>query len=144
MIVIDFTKTVKCPITANSVKKIVLSVGKKNKKIKGIIEVGIIGEKRIKKLNNIYRGIDKTTDVLSFAWQEESKVQGEYLGQIFICYPQIQKQAKEYKVTIKEEFTRMLIHGLLHIIGYDHEKKKEAEKMFSLQEKELAKIIPLR
>lgn len=100
----------------------------------GELEINIVGDKAIKDLNFRYRGKNKVTDVLSFAWQEDKKVRTKYLGQIYICYPQIERQAKEFKVKPREEFVRMLAHGFLHIIGYDHIKKKEAEKMFKIQE----------
>jgi probable rRNA maturation factor len=57
------------------------------------------------------------------------------LGQIFIAYPQIKRQAKQYKISEKEEFVRMLVHGLLHLVGYDHNTIKDEKKMLNLQEK---------
>ena len=57
------------------------------------------------------------------------------LGDIIICIPQVRRQAKEYKVSFQEEFLRIVIHGVLHLVGHDHIKKADARKMFSLQEK---------
>lgn len=108
------------------------------KKIKGDVEINIVGEKEIKSLNKKYRNKNKVTDVLSFAWQEDKKIKSNFLGQIYICLPQIKRQAKEYNVTIKEEFKRMLIHGLLHLVGYDHQIDKDEKKMFALQDKILS------
>ena len=135
MVEIEFNKTVKCPWTEKKVSKIVQICAKKEKKVKGIIDIEIVGDKRIKSINKSYRGIDRVTDVLSFAWQEDKSFQSNYLGQIFVSYPTIVRQAKAYSVTTKEEFIRMLVHGLLHLVGYDHVAKKDAEKMFSIQEK---------
>ncbi len=106
----------------------------KKTKVNGEVEVNIIGDKEIKDLNNRYRGLNKVTDVLSFAWQEDEVVKTNYLGQIYISYPQIVRQAKELSIDTDEEFVRMLTHGFLHIIGHDHLKKKEAEIMFKIQE----------
>ncbi len=133
MISLDFNKRVKCPWTQSEVEKVFKIIQNKTKE-NGELEVNIVGDKEIKDLNFRYRGKNKTTDVLSFAWQEDKLVKTKNLGQIYICYPQIVRQAKEFKVKIKEEFVRMLAHGFLHIIGHDHEKKKEAEIMFKIQE----------
>jgi probable rRNA maturation factor len=99
------------------------------------LEINIVGDYLIKKLNNHYRGINKKTDVLAFAWQEEKEIKNNFLGQIYISYPQIIRQSKTYKITVKEEVTRMTIHGILHLLGYDHKNKNDSKLMFSLQEK---------
>ena len=110
-------------------------------KVSGELEINIVGDAEIKDLNFRYRGKNKATDVLSFAWQEDKLIKSSNLGQIYICYPQIERQAKEFKVAVKEEFVRMLAHGFLHIIGYNHEKKKDAEKMFKIQEEIVSKFV---
>jgi len=141
MIAVEFSKTIKCIWTEARVKKIVHFVAKHQKKIKGTVEVGIIGEKKMKSINNSYLGINSSTDVLSFAWQKDDDFHSDYLGQIFICYPVIKKQAKIFKVTEKQEFIRMLIHGLLHLTGFDHTNKKDAHKMFTIQEQLFEEVI---
>ncbi len=154
MLSLNFNKSVKCPWTQTEIKKI-FSIIQKKTKINGELEVNIVGEKEIKDLNFRYRGKNKVTDVLSFAWQEDGIVKTarqrrivsqmnagfasissltKNLGQIYICYPQIARQAAELSVNVKEEFVRMLAHGFLHIIGYDHIKKADAAKMFKIQE----------
>ncbi len=133
MLLLDFNKRVKCPWTESEVEK-VFSLIQKKIKVSGELEVNIVGDKEIKNINFRYRGLNKVTDVLSFAWQEEKLIKTASLGQIYICYPQIVRQAKEVKVSAKEEFARMLTHGFLHIMGYDHEEKKDATRMFKIQE----------
>ena|SRR3989344_6073092 len=148
MLSIDFNKRVKCPWTRSEIEK-VFKIIQKKVKVNGELEVNIVGEKEMKDLNFRYRGKNKVTDVLSFAWQEDKLVhsatlqrtiawhdfaKSKNLGQIYICYPQIVRQAKQYMVKVKEEFARMLTHGFLHIMGYDHIKKKDAVKMFKIQE----------
>ncbi|TSC84631.1 MAG: putative rRNA maturation factor [Parcubacteria group bacterium Gr01-1014_13] len=133
MLSLDFNKRVKCPWTQSEIEKIFRVIEKKIK-ASGDLEINIVGDKEIKDLNFRYRGKNKVTDVLAFAWQEDGVIKTNSLGQIYICYPQIVRQAKEFKVKIKEEFVRMLAHGFLHIMGHDHEKKKEAEIMFKIQE----------
>ena len=99
------------------------------------VSVHLIGDRRMRTLNNQYRGKDTTTDVLSFPIDDPS---GSDLGDIFISPAQIRRQAREYKVSQKEECTRMLVHGVLHLMGYDHITKKQAAIMFPLQEELLA------
>ncbi len=140
MLLVDFNKRVKCPWTENEIKKVFKIIQKKTKK-SGEVEVNIVGDKEIKDLNFRYRGKNKVTDVLSFAWQEDKTIKSSSLGQIYICYPQIVRQAKEYTVKTKAEFVRMLAHGFLHIIGHDHEKKKEAEIMFKIQEEIVSEYL---
>ena len=133
MLTADFNKKVNCGWDAKKVNQ-VFRVIRKHTKIDGNIELNIVGDKEIAELNFQYRGFNKPTDVLSFAWQEDKKIKTNYLGQIYICYPQIVRQAKDLLINPKEEFVRMLAHGFLHIIGHDHGKKKEAEIMFDIQE----------
>ena len=102
---------------------------------KGELEIIVINDKEMKKLNYHYRGKNRTTDVLSFAFQEDRTFVSDFLGQIFVCFPQIKRQAKQYGVSTEQEFIRMLAHGLLHLVGYGHDTKINQRKMYGLQEK---------
>jgi probable rRNA maturation factor len=116
----------------------------KCEKAKGSLSIHIIADTKMKRLQKEHRGKTTTTDVLSFAAQEGSWKGANNetdLGDIFISWPQILRQAKTWHVTPVQEFYRMLIHGTLHILGYDHIKKTEAEQMFSKQEKYLNNCI---
>ena len=129
-------KTVKkISLSQKTVELVVFSVLTYCKK-QGVVSVHFIGDQKMQRLNSMYRGKDNTTDVLSFSMQEGEKFPGEQddLGDIFISVPQIHKQAKAYAVTYRSEIIRMMIHGTLHLLGYDHIKKKEAEEMFRIQE----------
>ena len=110
---------------------------------KSSFSVNLVGEKKIKTLNNLYRNKDKITDVLSFALQDVKTPAKDLqdLGDIFICIPQIKRQAREFDVSFKEEFTRILAHGILHLLGFDHVKELDAKKMFLFQEKIVRKIV---
>jgi probable rRNA maturation factor len=134
MVELIYNCEVSCPVVRSDLLKIVEIASKKEKKIKGILEVTVVSEKTIKLLNKKYRGKNKVTDVLSFSLLEGKQVVGPVLGEIYICYKKIINQAKEFVVTPKEEFQRMLVHGMLHLVGYDHIKKNDAIKMFKLQE----------
>lgn len=134
MISVTINPAVKLPWPKNSLAQIVHLVARWEKKVKGEVEINIVGDSEIKKLNYRYRKLDKITDVLSFAWQEDDCVDTDTLGQIYLSLPQIKRQSQVWGVTFKEEFTRILVHGLLHLVGYDHQEKKEEKIMFGLQE----------
>ena len=109
----------------------------KDLKIRKLISVVLAGDKKICELNRRYRKKNRVTDVLSFGdWRRP-----DFLGEIVISLPQIERQAKEYKVEIKQELARILIHGILHLTGLDHENSKvEEHKMFKKQE-QLLKLV---
>jgi probable rRNA maturation factor len=94
----------------------------------------------MKELNLLYRGLDRTTDILSFS-QIENSNQHFILGDIVINLHQAKRQAVEYDLTLNEELKRLLIHGLLHLIGYDHEKSRYLKNKMERKEKELFDVI---
>lgn len=108
--------------------------------IKKNISIVLVKDKKIQELNRIYRKKNKVTDVLSFGdWNDK-----EFLGEIIICLPQAKRQAKKYNTTLKQELTRLLVHGILHLAGFDHEQSKLKEKkMFKLQEEIIEKICSI-
>ena len=111
------------------------------------ISVVITGQERIQELNRTYRGKDQPTDVLSFAMAEE-KVEEEpvafigppdgliHLGEVIISYPQAQLQAAESKHSLKKEMAALIVHGILHILGYNHE-KEEMEPAMKTKERQI-------
>ena len=91
-------------------------------------------------LNNTYREKDAPTDVLSFSQiegQDLITIDGDCLGDVVISIDTAAKQAKENNLSLDQEVLRLSIHGLLHLLGYDHENVSDAEaqKMFLLEEK---------
>jgi len=126
----------------NAISKTLVTLKKK-----GSVSISIIGQQKMRTINREYRNIDYVTDVLSFPINTNdffgSVIDKTYVefGDIFICPYQIKKQAKQFGITYKEEFTRMLVHGVLHLLGYDHIKKKDADNMFPLQEKIVSSIM---
>ena len=93
----------------------------------------------MKRLNSKFRGKNSTTDVLSFPLAENFE---RHLGDIVISLPQARKQAREFGSRLQEELLRLLIHGLLHLLGYDHEgvSKREALRT-ERKERELFQLI---
>ena len=107
-------------------------------KIKGEADVSLIlvGPITIKRINSSYRNIEKVTDVLSFEYLENHEDKYvEELGDIFINRNRVISQAKDYKHSIKREFIFLFIHGLLHLLGYDHMNDKDEKKMFAMQKR---------
>ncbi|TAN33485.1 rRNA maturation RNase YbeY [Patescibacteria group bacterium] len=135
MIRLVINRETQCRLSDGFISKTAAAAAKLEKKLRGEAEVNIIGDAAMKKLNYRWRGRNVVTDVLAFAWQEEKKIKGETFGQIYLSPARIKRQAKECGVLEKEEFARVLVHGLLHLAGYDHIAKKEAKIMFGLQER---------
>ena len=101
------------------------------------LSVSLVDEDEIRKLNKSYRGIDKETDVLSFecdSINDEIK-DGETLtlGDIIIACDVVDKQRKVFGTTFDEEISLMLVHGCLHVLGYDHINEDEANVMEALE-----------
>ncbi len=94
----------------------------------------ITGDAEMHALNREYRGIDQTTDVLSFNENYIDPESGlEYLGDIIISVPRAKKQAREGGHTIEQEIQLLVIHGILHLSGYDHDTKLRQKKMWQMQ-----------
>lgn len=92
---------------------------------------------KIQELNKTYRNKDKVTDVISFAFEDNSSIcynDIRFLGEIYISIPKMIEQANEYGHSETRELGFLVIHGLLHLLGYDHMTKEEEEVMFGLQE----------
>ena len=80
-------------------------------------------------LNRDYRGKDKPTDVLSFSQREGGFENDPMLGDVIISLETARLQAKEHQKTLEDELSLLLVHGILHLLGYDHEVEEEAEEM---------------
>lgn len=106
------------------------------------ISLLICGDARIKELNREYREKDYATDVLSFPMSEDPYEEGGMLGDIAISIDTAKKQAQEADIALEREISFLFIHGLLHLMGFDHELgQEEEEEMFSLQEEILLKLV---
>ena len=110
-----------------------------------IISVSLVNDETIRQINNDYRHIDRVTDVISFAFNDGEDRVSLYqsgamvvLGDIYICVEQAKRQAEEYGHPLDREMRFLFVHGLLHLLGYDHMKKEDEDIMFPLQEEILA------
>jgi len=124
------------------IKKVIEKVLEGEKK-KGEVSVAFIGPSRMRKINKRYRNKNRATDILSFP-ESEIKLKGfkigpleksGNLGEIIICSREVKKNAKRYNSDFEKELTKVLIHGTLHLLGYDHERsEKDAKEMKEKQD----------
>ncbi len=117
--------------------KRVLKIGLKKLEIKKVeFNIIIVNNNYIQKLNKEYRGIDKETDVISFALEDDKTFNPKerVLGDIYISYDKAVGQASEYGHSLTRELCFLALHGLLHLLGYDHMEKEDEKIMFSLQD----------
>ena len=110
----------------------------KHEKLNNVIfNVIFVDNETIHKINRDYRNIDRETDVISFALEDNKEIDlaiGRVLGDIYVSVDRIKSQAKEYGHSEKREMAFLVIHGLLHLLGYDHGTLEEEEIMFRKQE----------
>jgi len=106
------------------------------------VSVVFVSKEKIQEINRTYRGIDRVTDVISFALFdneddivfEDEEEEITTLGDIFICLDVMKEQAKEYGHSEKRELAFLAVHGLLHLLGYDHDTNEKEREMFAKQE----------
>lgn len=128
---VPVARRVKAPVSDAWVKKIVIAALRGAKKTAST-EVGVVfvSNREMTKLNTVHRNKKKTTDVLSFADGAHG-----LLGDIVISVAQAERQAKEAKKPLRNELALLLVHGVLHLLGYDHETLKDEKVMFPLQKR---------
>ncbi len=138
---------VQAPVQEDWLKKSLLQTLKldefdylQNRKIE--ISLALVSPQEIKRLNKIYRAKDEVTDILSFAeYEDEKSVQTSqnlnlFLGELVLCYDDIKKYVQKKKLNLKQELAKVVSHGLLHLLGWQH-----SEKMFRYQTKISKQII---
>ena len=110
----------------------------KNQKVdNAIFSVIFVEDEEIHAMNRDYRGVDRVTDVISFAFEDNNDLvynEIRMLGDIYICIPQMKRQAISYDHSEKRELSFLAVHGLLHLLGYDHMVEEDEKVMFALQE----------
>ena len=162
---IDYRSTVK--LTANEAKNLQLWLSLASEVMGQMLKHGVLaklkvkdlrfqvslliaGDSAIRKLNREHRGKDKTTDVLSFPAIENLRdtISSEselFLGDLAISWPQTKRQAKEFSIPPMDEFIHLFFHGMLHLMGYDHEvSRKEEILMQKWEDKFLEEFSKLR
>lgn len=102
-----------------------------------IFNIIIVDNETIHSINKEYRGVDRPTDVISFALEDDTsfiKTETRILGDIYISIDKAREQAENYGHSLKREMSFLTVHGLLHLLGYDHMTEDEEKEMFELQE----------
>jgi len=134
------------------VKKIVRQV-LKTEGVATPYEVSLVftDSETVKQLNRDYRGVDEPTDVLAFYMLPQKEADDSFalppdgvtrLGEVIISYPQATEQAKEQGHSTERELTLLVIHGILHLTGYDHEEPEEESKMRERERELLKRYLP--
>ncbi len=119
---------------------------KLNIKCDPIVSVSIVDNRYIHKINKKYRHIDRPTDVISFAFLDSENNYDKVLfspgpvvlGDIYISLEKAKEQAEEYGHSLHRELSFLFVHGLLHLLGYDHMNEEDEKEMFQLQEEILS------
>lgn len=115
------------------------------------VDVSVIGDRKMRELNRDFRGIDKSTDVLSFSFEVSDSKSKKFvnppdpkylnLGDVIISYPQLLERAAKENMLVDDMTNLLVIHGILHLLGFDHEKPQEAVVMEKLEDQILQTLV---
>ncbi len=100
--------------------------------------VRIVDEPESRDLNSRYRGKDKPTNVLSFPFEAPPEIDSSHLGDLVICAPVVRREAREQCKQEQDHWAHMVVHGILHLRGFDHETDEEAQAMEALEKQILS------
>lgn len=112
------------------------------------LSLSLVSDREMRDINRAHRGLDKTTDVLSFPLASaddpvHSEAHERLLGDVVISVDMARRQAGDYDAALQDEIHRLLIHGILHVLGHDHEEARARSRMES-EERRLAGVIGMR
>jgi len=93
------------------------------------VTVVLVDDPYIRKLNHKYRHLDRATDVLSFGMDDDPGTEGEILGDVYVSVDRARDQAARHHVSLDEELHRLVVHGCLHLLGYDHHTASQRKVM---------------
>ena len=97
------------------------------------LTIRLVDEAESQQLNREYRGKDRPTNVLSFPADLPAVVESPLLGDLVICAPVVLREAKEQGKTVEAHWAHMVVHGVLHLLGYDHQNEQEAAEMEGIE-----------
>ncbi len=143
---VDVNNSTRTRVAGALFKKLLMPAAaalRKEKKIKRgntySVELNLVGEKEIIRLNKKYHQKNHATDVISLSYFEKLMLDS-FVGEIFICVPFAKEQAQRIVQPLAEELQFLFVHGLLHLFGYDHKKEKEEARMLGLTYRILGRI----
>ena len=142
MIVISMFGKLPAGISRQDVERAVgLAFKKSRRRPSGELSVAFVSAARMKKLNKKWRGKKAGTDVLSFATPKMGMVKAKDWGDVVVDPAFVRRDAKQAREPFKKELLRVVIHGTLHLLGFDHATSKEEKRMFGLQERALNQAL---
>ena len=118
------------------IRNLVMAVLSETEKANAGVTVRVVDKEEIRTSNKQWRAIDKATNVLSFAAEFPAETGIEYLGDILICAEVLQRESVEQNKALKDHWSHIVVHGTLHLLGYDHENEEDAVTM-EAREKEI-------
>jgi len=104
------------------------------------VNIAVVGTRQARELNRRYRALDYATNVLSFPFERLPGQKSSLLGDLALCAPVIAREAAEQGKLPRDHFAHLTIHGVLHLLGFDHESQADAERMENLERKILGRL----
>ena len=104
------------------------------------VEIVFVDEEEIVRVNKEFLQRDYITDIISFRYDDDPALNDAIEGTLYCCPPRIREQAKEFADNVKQEFLRVVVHGLIHLIGYDDQSEEEKKEMTRLENMYLSRI----
>ncbi|MBI2482723.1 rRNA maturation RNase YbeY [Candidatus Uhrbacteria bacterium] len=141
MLHLEIARAVPVSMTRATLRSCVMHVLRSTKQARasGELSVAFVGPQRMRTVNRQYHGEDRVTDVLAFPG--ESREGSEDFGEILICPSHVRAQAERAGEPFRRELLRVFVHGMLHLLGYDHATPSDAERMFGVQEEIIRKQV---
>lgn len=109
-----------------------------NRKQSSELSIRVVDAREGRALNHRYRGKDSATNVLSFTAQLPPGIESPLLGDIVICSPIVIREAREQNKKLRDHYAHLTVHGVLHLLGFDHQNAKDAQRMEALETRILA------
>lgn len=128
-------------VKLKSIKNLALKILTREKKRQNL-NIILTDDKYITRLNRKFLKKNRTTDVLSFGMREDKKMipESDLLGEIYISLDRAEKQANDFHHSLQKEIKALAVHGLLHLLGYDHKNRKQSELMRKKEENYLSSL----
>ncbi len=138
---VDVRNTTRARVSEAAVRRVVEGT-LKAEGVRGAVQVSVLlcGEGKMRGLNQRYRGRDNVTDVLAFSQDECQGPEVRVLGDVVLCVPVARRQAKEYGHSMWAELAFLVVHGVLHLLGYGDSRPAEREEMLARQEQILRRL----
>ncbi len=139
----ELTNLTKEKVNLQLLDKVICKVSELLNVNNSFISIVLTDNKHIHEINKTYRNIDRETDVISFAFMDnDENIKSDItdLGEIYISLEKAHSQAKDYNHSFEREICFLLVHGLLHLLGYDHMNEKDEKEMFGLQDEILSSL----